>query len=146
MSETVSASLQRALRKSDMPSLIPVDDDIRLERALPSQAKLYADTIANNVEHLSRWESWPRITTPRLMEQRLRISPNTREAHYGIFDVTSLRGFVNMHSRDGRVAELGYWLTEEAVGKGVATRAARTLADMCFRHLDIEKLRLNILL
>lgn len=41
-----------------------------------------------------------------------------------------------------RVANLGYWVRNTAVGRGVATRAVRLLADFAFSETELERLEI----
>ncbi len=50
-------------------------------------------------------------------------------------------GTVGYHPIDrvGKSAEIGYWLSREAVGNGIITRACRILVDHAFRELGVER-------
>ena len=53
-----------------------------------------------------------------------------------------LIGFCGMH-REGRLAEIGYWLGEPYWGHGFATEAAHALIDLAFRATAIERLHVS---
>jgi RimJ/RimL family protein N-acetyltransferase len=51
---------------------------------------------------------------------------------------------VNSVSRLHRFANLGYWIRSSALGRGVATAAARLVARFSFDRLDLQRLELVI--
>lgn len=58
-----------------------------------------------------------------------------------------LAGWINLHNRTGGTvsgAEIGYWLGKEFVGRGIITRAAKTLTDYAFAHWDVNRVFLGI--
>jgi RimJ/RimL family protein N-acetyltransferase len=103
--------------------------------------------LAANVEHLTPWI--PRRVAQhadvgelatRLDEFSAAFDAN-REWRYGLFDgdAGTLLGEVSLFPRNasGRVAfeaadeiEVGYWLREDATGRGLATEAARAAVDL----------------
>ncbi|MPZ88186.1 MAG: GNAT family N-acetyltransferase [Nitriliruptorales bacterium] len=57
-----------------------------------------------------------------------------------------LVGSAGLHFRNGpRVAEVGYWITAPARGRGLAARAMRLLAGLAFDHYDARRLEALIL-
>jgi ribosomal-protein-serine acetyltransferase len=42
-----------------------------------------------------------------------------------------------------RAGEIGYWLAEEAQGKGIVTRACRSLLDHVFNDLDMHRIQIR---
>lgn len=44
-----------------------------------------------------------------------------------------------MHVKDDHVAEIGYWITSNAAGKGITTRAAARLSRFGFETLGLER-------
>jgi ribosomal-protein-serine acetyltransferase len=43
---------------------------------------------------------------------------------------------------ESRKTEIGYWLAAEAVGKGLATQAARAALDYLFRELKLNRVEI----
>lgn len=63
----------------------------------------------------------------------------------GIFAGDTLRGVTSVHSLDSaaRSAALGYWIDSEWAGNGYASAAARQMARLAFRTLDIDTLTIS---
>ena len=58
-----------------------------------------------------------------------------------------LTGWLNLFNRTGGTisgAEIGYWLGKEFVGKGIITRAVKTLTDYAFAHMDVNRVFMGI--
>ncbi len=56
-------------------------------------------------------------------------------------------GLINIQDRTGEGisgAEIGYWLGKDFIGKGIITRAAKTLTDYAFKHWDVQRVFLGI--
>jgi RimJ/RimL family protein N-acetyltransferase len=49
---------------------------------------------------------------------------------------------VNQINRLHRFGNLGYWVRSSATGRGVATAAARQVAEFAFRHTDLVRLEI----
>ena len=65
-------------------------------------------------------------------------------AHFAIIDAGTgaLLGSISRHGPTGHRATVGYWLTREARGRGVATRAVRLIVDWTFATTDVIRLEL----
>lgn len=48
---------------------------------------------------------------------------------------------MHVKSEDGKIPEIGYWITESAAGKGITTKAARAVTQ-----LGLEDLQLDLIL
>ena len=55
-------------------------------------------------------------------------------APYNITSGDELLGEALLHSRRGHAAELGYWISEEKQGQGIATKAVKRLAQFGFEE------------
>lgn len=116
--------------------------------------------LAANTAHLIPWiprrvaehADVHRLAT-RLEEFSAAFDAN-REWRYGLFDPSTaeLLGEVSLFPRNtsGRVAldaaneiEIGYWLREDATGRGLATEAARAAVDLALTLTDISRLTIR---
>src|SRR3954471_17805692 len=130
----------------------PVPDALRtsrltLRRWHPADARAMEPVLAANAAYLTPWiprrvaehAAVDRLTA-RLEEFSAAFDAN-REWRYGLFDAGTgdLLGEVSLFPRSasGRVAfesadeiEIGYWLREDATGRGLATEATRAAVDL----------------
>jgi RimJ/RimL family protein N-acetyltransferase len=116
--------------------------------------------LAANAPHLTPWiprrvaehADVDRLAT-RLEEFSAAFDAN-REWRYGLFDerTHALLGEVSLFPRnaDGRVTyeaadeiEIGYWLREDATGRGLATEAARAAVDLALTLAGISRLTIR---
>ena len=42
-----------------------------------------------------------------------------------------------------KIGEIGYWLIEEAQGRGIITSACKTLVDFCFQDLNLHRIEIK---
>lgn len=138
---------QRAPAKLDIrhPESIRVDDDVELRILRPEHAEEMFRLVDRDRAHLRRWLPWVdgtrsadhiRAFIERSGEQ-LQVN-NGFQA--GIWYRGKLVGVIGYHYWDwqSRKTELGYWLSEDAEGKGIMTRACQGFIDYA-----LGKLRLN---
>ena len=62
------------------------------------------------------------------------------ELVWAIRDPAGLAGVIGLHRIKDGAAELGYWLTPAARGRGYLAEAARTVVDFAFGPLRLERL------
>jgi ribosomal-protein-serine acetyltransferase len=112
-------------------------------------AAMHALVIANRA-HLDRWLRWSAALVTPADVTRFIAGFEARSAesggwHYGIWADQALAGGVvcwYVH-RQNRNAELGYWLSREQVGRGLATRAARWAVTRLFAEDDLHRVELQ---
>jgi ribosomal-protein-serine acetyltransferase len=121
--------------------VIPVDDEIILRQLKPKEgAELFKITDQNR-EHIGKWLEW--VSSVEQLSDSIEFIKATienrrtgSEYQYGIFYDGRLiggAGIINL----GKDPEIGYWLIEQAAGKGIMTRVAKALT-----HFGIETLKL----
>ena len=121
-----------------------LDAVTELRPLLPSEAAVVHSLISTNRAHLDRWLRWSNsVQTVEDVQALIATFADklTRGDgfHLGIWVDGRLAGGAvcwYIH-RQNRNAEIGYWLGEEFLGRGLATRAARAVIDYLF---DEEKL------
>jgi ribosomal-protein-serine acetyltransferase len=71
-----------------------------------------------------------------------KVFANQEEVATKIYYQGKIVGSVGILIRDNnlRFGEIGYWLDKDTTGKGIATRAARAMADYGFRILGLHKI------
>jgi ribosomal-protein-serine acetyltransferase len=123
---------------------------IHLEVPEPPAAAEVADAVGESLGELMPWMDWCSpgyslhdaaawiASTLYAREQREAFEFLIRS------DSGRLLGCCGVNNIDtaNRFANLGYWVRTSAADQGVATAAARILADWAFEHTDLERLEI----
>ncbi|MBW5484783.1 GNAT family N-acetyltransferase [Streptomyces bambusae] len=123
------------------PQLIELDDDLALRR-FEGEADLpeFFRVIEESLEHLRPWMPWVAehslARTAEFLTSRWQRWEDGAEFTYAVVldgAVVGLGALVRFDDTSDGAWEIGYWLHPAATGRGVATRAARALAEQAFR-------------
>jgi len=118
----------------------------------PSDAKLLAESITENVEHLKPWMPWAHDEPEpiELKEKRMRILRGKfdlqQDYTYGIFnkEETKQLGGTGLHTRLGdRQLEIGYWLHKDFINKGLITESTAALIKVAFEIIHIHRIEIH---
>ena len=133
------------------PAVLEVDGELRLATvALADCAELFALVDANRA-HLRQWLPWLDLNQSAA-DTKAFIERSTQGAAEGTGWTLVIRyegnlsgtiGF-NWIDRANRACEIGYWLAEDATGKGLITRSVRALLDFAFDDLALNRINLSI--
>ncbi|GAA5344148.1 GNAT family N-acetyltransferase [Planifilum fimeticola] len=129
---------------------IPVDDCIHLRLLEMSHAPALFRLVASNRDHLRPWLPWvDRMRVENDAENYIlrslgRYSAGT-EAHFGIWFHGMLAGSITVERIDAwnRVAEIGYWLGREFVGRGIMRRSTAALIDYLIDRRAINRIEIR---
>ncbi|PRX42673.1 ribosomal-protein-serine acetyltransferase [Planifilum fimeticola] len=129
---------------------IPVDDFIHLRLLEMSHAPALFRLVASNRDHLRPWLPWvDRMRVENDAENYIlrslgRYSTGT-EAHFGIWFHGMLAGSITVERIDAwnRVAEIGYWLGREFVGRGIMRRSTAALIDYLIDRRAINRIEIR---
>jgi len=136
---------------------IPVDDALTLRLIDPEYAEdIYAVVDANR-EHISRWLPWVEIT--RCADDTRNFAARQIESHakglscsMTVFEHDKVVGGcgwnavapnATLPNIQTDVADIGYWLVANAVGRGIITRCARALIDHTFNNTEIFRITIR---
>ena len=125
---------------------LPVDAGLRLAQLVPEDAEeLFALTDTNRA-HLRRWLPWlDRNRVVAATEDFITFTQREAAAgtglHCGIFEQNILVGVCGYHRIDAqnRSAQIGYWLSAEAGGRGVMSRCVTALVSYGFAKRDLHR-------
>ncbi len=127
-----------------------VDDDLELGILEREDADALHGLVLANRERLARWMPWAhdptRASTLGFIEGRaLPALVDADGFELGIWWRGRLAGAAGVHgvSREPRRCSLGYWLTAEAEGNGLVTRAMRALLAKAFEDHGFERVDLR---
>jgi RimJ/RimL family protein N-acetyltransferase/2-polyprenyl-3-methyl-5-hydroxy-6-metoxy-1,4-benzoquinol methylase len=130
--------------------LYPLGDDAGLGPLEPWHAEEFADSVARSREHLAPWIPFAHTVTDaesaRAFLQRFADAHAADTRHlFGIWRDGRIVGGVMFPTFEARTGncEIGVWLAPEAQGRGLITRAVRSLIDWAFRTRGMSRVEWN---
>jgi len=129
---------------------IRIDEDAELRIFEERHAQELAELVDQNRAYLRQWLPW--LDDSRTVEDSrafiknsLQQFANNEGAQMGIWYLRKLVGGIGYHPIDwaNLKVEIGYWLAEAYQGKGLMTRACRTLVTYAFDELGLNKVEIR---
>ena len=129
---------------------IYLNDNTTLELTSQKYATGLFEAIDNNRKHLSEFLPWVgNMQTAENVREYLQhceaqIAAKT-EYSFIILQQEKVIGRVGFHQIDAnnKSAAIGYWLTKDAMGKGVVTKACSKIIDYGFNHLNLNRIEIK---
>jgi RimJ/RimL family protein N-acetyltransferase len=118
----------------------------------PADAPLLKQAIDESREHLRPWMPWAQAPEPleayvqRLRETRARFDLG-QDFSYGVWDPaeTQVLGACGLHTRVGEGArEIGYWIHQAHVNRGLMTEAAGALTRVAFEVDQVHRVEIHV--
>ncbi len=138
----------KALKKlhKDNAITLKVDDNIELETKALKHAKKLAQIIEKNKKFFKTRMGW----IPEKKYTEFDAKSYIKNTTYGqdfIKDFVikynnKVVGVINFQDLKNNEADIGYWLSEDAQGKGIMTKACKRLLEYGFKNLNFEKINL----
>lgn len=129
---------------------IRINEEIRLELIKEEHAALIFDRVNRNRGYLKKWLSFiDAMSELRFAEEFVKRSmeqyKDGRAAGFVIFYKEEMVGRIGVYKIEpyNRIGEIGYWLTENAQGKGIVTKACKALISFCFKELKLNRLEIK---
>ncbi len=126
-------------------------DRLLLRAFQPDDVDVIFDAVSQSLPELSRWLPWChanycRDETQEFLNQRGTAFRDLGEHAFAILDLVTGQFLgatgVNQLDRNGRRANLGYWLRTDATGNGYATEATLMVARWAFHALQLERIEI----
>jgi len=118
----------------------------------PSDAKLLADSVTENIEHLKPWMPWAH-DEPTSIEEKVRgvlrfrgMFDLQKNYTYGIFnkEEAKLLGGTGLHPRGGdEELEIGYWMHKDHVNQGLTTESTAALIKVAFDIIHVHRIEIH---
>ncbi|WP_137624719.1 GNAT family N-acetyltransferase [Lactiplantibacillus pingfangensis] len=126
-----------------------IDKHISLKPTEVADAEPLFDLVDANRQHLKPWMPWVDATATVADERHFIETMLTKQAKAEVFIATivvdgEVAGMIDVHniSAVNHHGEIGYWLGQTVVGKGVMTKALERIEEIAFTELDLHKLNL----
>lgn len=130
--------------------MIEIENNLRLEPINKTFSKALIQAINNNREHLSPFMPWvPNMQTEIDSENYIAscemLSALGKEVSFVILLNEELVGRIGIHHLDhaNRKASIGYWLTKNAVGKGIILKSCKKLISYGFEELQLQRIEIT---
>ena len=129
-----------------MNKCIQIDEKVSLKLLEQSHTTEIFNLVDNDRPYLSKWLPWvSSVEEPedslKFIEDRIKDFEAGTVYGFGIFINDTLAGHSGLHlnkSGDGK-AEIGYWVSSEYAGHGLATKAAGALTILALNELRISE-------
>lgn len=125
---------------------LKLDDELELRLLEERHVEAVFAVVDQNRAHLREWLPWldgsvSPDDTRTFIRGALGKFANGEAMHAGIWFQNRVIGAISYNSVDhsSRTAEIGYWLAAGHQGKGVVTRACRTMVDHAFHELGLNR-------
>ncbi|GAC1568538.1 MAG: GNAT family protein [Ktedonobacteraceae bacterium] len=136
---------------SKVPHLcLPIDEDTELRLYEERHAADLARVVDENRAHLRQWLPWlDNLTSAEdslnFIKSSLKQLASNEGFQTGIWHKDQLAGGIGYHSLDwpDQKVEIGYWLAESMQGKGLVTKATKTLVTYAFRELKLNRVEIH---
>ncbi len=122
-----------------------LDNESDLELLEPRHAEEVFALVDGNREHLRRWLPWVDETkspddTLAFIKQQLHQFAESGTMVVGIRHCGTLAGTMGLHSVGAKCKDIGYWLGEEHQGRGLITKACKSLISHAFTELGLNRI------
>ncbi|MDD1793721.1 GNAT family N-acetyltransferase [Enterovibrio makurazakiensis] len=128
---------------------LSLDDELSLSLVQHSYAKDYYRIVCGEREYLSEWLAWPpHANGEAFFEQFIKGALHGYAEGKSLTCAMIYQGNVvgnvsfNSISRSLKKVEIGYWLSNEYQGKGIASRCVLALVQLAFDEMGIEKVQI----
>ncbi|WP_175639130.1 GNAT family N-acetyltransferase [Metabacillus schmidteae] len=130
---------------------VTIDSEIHLSILEPRHGNELYKLIDESRDNLGEWLSFPEKTNKVedtlifIVRSLKRLSENNGY-WAGIWHNGCIAGSIGFLYIDwsARKTEIGYWLGDEYIGKGLVTKATKRLIDHSFHDLDLRKVEINV--
>ena len=120
----------------------------------PRDAAALKEAVDSSLDHLRPWMPWA-ANEPQTLDEKVDLLRSFRgqfdldqNAVYGVFerDESRVLGGSGLHPVPGDDAarEIGYWIREDAIGKGYATELTAVLTRVAFEHFGVERVDIRV--
>ncbi|GAA4879220.1 GNAT family protein [Ferrimonas pelagia] len=130
---------------------IEIEPELRLELVHAGLAPHLAELVSAERDVLSQWLAWPpHCRTEADFIQFIHRSLHDYADGKSMVCAIKFRGVAvgcisfNRIDHQRKVATIGYWLGQKAQGHGIITRCCRSLIDIAFTRLELEKVEIHV--
>jgi ribosomal-protein-serine acetyltransferase len=127
-----------------------ISDDLQLKMLFSEHAPELLELIDKNRSHLRQWLPWVDKTVAIKDVHEFILSVNMQFCRLegfacAIFFKNKIVGVIGFHQLDkeNRIIKIGYWLDEDATGKGIVTQSCQAMLRHAFEELNINRIAIH---
>jgi ribosomal-protein-serine acetyltransferase len=127
-----------------------IDDEVSLHLLEKHHAEEVFELVDQNRAYLREWLPWvDNMTSPEeyhtILPMWLRQFADGNGFNAGIRYKGKLVGMIGLHAIDraNRKTSIGYYIAEEAQGKGIVTKSVKAILDYVFRELGLNRVEIR---
>ena len=132
---------------AEFPRIIPAPD-FQLEKIAPTfeNARIVFELIDGQRQYLAQWLDWVDATiSPETAYPFMQRTSNTDNGNYYIVQSGHVIGSIGVDCSEKRKSgEIGYWLSRDANGRGIMTRAVGVMERFCFDALGVNRVEILV--
>lgn len=128
-----------------------IDKELHLAILEPRHVQELYHLLNGSRDHLSKWLTFPSKTNNMedsltFIKKSLRRLSENNGYWAGIWYKGRMAGSIGFLyiDWDARKTEIGYWLGDEFLGKGIATKAVKVFINHSFEELNLRKVEINV--
>ncbi|GAB3017720.1 GNAT family protein [Niabella terrae] len=132
---------------------ITINEGVELVDSNKQHAAALLQAVEANREHLAVFLPWvPQMLTIRDCKKYLRncqrLQQQGLEYSYNIFEHNKVVGRIGLSRIDpvNKIANIGYWLVRDAVGKGIISKSVKALMPFAYDILKLNRLEIKAML
>lgn len=126
-------------------------DDLTLRCFQKDDASLVKEAIDSNLKHLRKFLDWAhkepqplKIKIEKVYKWEKEYKENI-DYTIGIFKNEELIGSCGLHNRlKGNALEIGYWIVEDEINKGYATKTVLALTKLAFDYIQLDRIEIHM--
>lgn len=130
--------------------ILDIEQDIQLELITENHAQPIFDIVNENRTHLREWLPFvDRMQTiefaQNFVKGTMQRNQDGNEYAFVIVVNNKVIGRIGVYKIDNqnKIGEIGYWLAENAQGKGIVTKSCQSIIDFCFSDLQLNRIEIK---
>ena len=130
-----------------LPDFIQSNDDLFLRAVAIADTDKFLKILIENQNHFSHFDFVAptfktHLEVANVIQSLVHFQNDARGVSYGLWKKDELIGLftINRIDWEKKIADIGFWLIETAVGKGYAIQALNSMVNCCWQELGLKRL------
>ncbi|KAB1157780.1 GNAT family N-acetyltransferase [Flavobacterium luteum] len=130
--------------------ILKIDNDLRIELINENHISSIFDMVDMNRTHLRQWlpfvDSMQTIAfADNFVKGTMKRNIERSEYAFVIIENEITIGRIGVYKIDtqNKIGEIGYWIVEDAQGKGIVSKSCKAVIDFCFSVLELNRIEIK---